>query len=246
MSTTQAPHNKRGHGPTYRSSGPRHSKENALDAREFELLLEGAQRLDHADDVLQAQFAINILGRLGLRVSELVHLTGDWIDTRQRMIHVPRHEPCTMGQNGAICGTCRQHAEQRESHNPEMELDEALSMAWSAKTENAARSVPYDFDPRVEIAVERFLERYPDGWPLSNSSVNRRLEWAQDAADGLGGCIVHPHGLRATAATFHAAQGVDAISLKAIFGWAQLSTARCYVSSSPERAAAVLRDVHQR
>ncbi len=245
MASTPQTHINRGTDQRNRTR-TRHSKENALDALEFELLLEGATRLDHQDDVLQAQFAINVLGRLGLRVSELVHMTGDWIDERQRMIHIPGYEPCTMGRNDSICGTCRQHAEQRVAHNPEMDLDEALSMAWSAKTENAARSVPYDFDPRVEIAVERFLERYPDGWPLSGSSVTRRLEWAQDRSEGLEDANVHPHGLRATAASYHAAQGIDAISLQAIFGWAQLSTARVYIATSPERAAAVLRDVHQR
>lgn len=229
-----------------RTDRVRHSKQDALDNLDFELLLEGAERLDHSDDVLQTKFSILVMGRLGLRVSELVHLKREWINLRDRMIDIPRNEKCDMGRGDEPCGQCKQHARQRAEYNAGMDYEAALSMAWSAKTANAARRIPFDFDPRVEICVQRFYDRYEQGWPVTHSSVNRRLQWAKDAAEGLDGANVYPHALRATAASYHAAQGVDAISLKSIFGWSQLSTARCYVSTSPERAAAVLRDVHQR
>ena len=228
------------------SNSVRHSKQDHLDNHQFELLIEGALRLDHDDDVLQTAFAILTMGRLGLRVGELVHLRNSWIDPTERMIHIPYHEPCERGRDQSICGDCTSKAKQRSEFNA-ISVEEAADLAWVAKTENAARSVPYDFDPRVKIWVDRFLDReYEHGWPVTHASVVRRLQWAKDEAEGLGDLNLYPHALRATAASYHAAQGVDAISLKAIFGWSQLSTARCYVSTSPERAAAVLRDVHHR
>jgi len=54
----------------------RHSKEDALDTREFELLLEGARQLKQSDYYYDhdPEFTIYVLGRLGLRRGELCHL----------------------------------------------------------------------------------------------------------------------------------------------------------------------------
>ena len=70
-----------------------HSKEDALDDREFELLLEGARELARSDYYYDADpvFVIQVLGRLGLRRGELAHLSEDWIDWRNEMIVIPDH-----------------------------------------------------------------------------------------------------------------------------------------------------------
>lgn len=322
-------HSRNGHGTETVSRGkPKHSKEYALDEYEFELLLEGADRMDkHEDSRLEAKFAILVLGRLGLRVGELVHLENDWIDLDEKVVQIPRHEPCRMGRYGGLCGACRQHAEQRTEcsqtgiiqarldlledgfepfheslepvwmmrsahaafldgvignesletdieialndledvvHDPfhaydrlteaagdlareqTIPLGDAESMAWSGKTDAASRQIPFDWNPRLELWVERFCGKYEKGWPYTRSTVNRRLEWAQDAADGLDDLRIFPHALRATAATRHAANNIQSDTLQRIMGWACSEVSDRYILHSDERTAAILRDTYQR
>lgn len=67
----------------------RHSREDALSERDFELLLEGATQYKQS---LQARFVVLVAGRLGLRSGEIAHLRGDWLDWRRNMIRDERHE----------------------------------------------------------------------------------------------------------------------------------------------------------
>jgi len=77
-----------------------HSKEDALDDREFELLLEGARKLGGSDYYYGPDplFTIQVLGRLGLRRGELAHLSEEWIDWRNEMI-VPQRIMPAVGWN---------------------------------------------------------------------------------------------------------------------------------------------------
>jgi integrase len=218
----------------------RHTKDDALDKREFELLLEGCYRLEDYWQ-LQSQFVVLVAGRLGMRAGEIAHMTEDWIDWRRNFICIPRHRPCTDGRGGDICGYCKRKAQQKVDHNPGLTLDDALERAWEPKTAAAAREIPFDASPRAEIVVERFFERY-DGWPHSRQSVNRRVNRAATAADELSPDDIYPHALRATAASYFAGQGLDIWALQSMLGWAQVSTAECYVTSSGERTAQAIRD----
>jgi hypothetical protein len=104
-----------------------HSKELALDDREFELLVEGARRIDSNYQSAQARFGVLVAGRLGLRAGEIVHMQEDWIDWRNRRICIPSHERCTKGKDGGICGYCEQAARQAVEYNalttPEARLE---------------------------------------------------------------------------------------------------------------------------
>lgn len=238
MSTYNSGHNKRGHNSV------RHSKEDALSEREFELLLEGATRLDdyYGD---QAQFVILVLGRLGLRRGELTHLRESWIDWRQETISIPLQQDCHGERDGSgPCGTCRQLAKQRAEHSPDMTFDEALADQWTAKTPAASREVYFGFDARVRLHLQRFFENY-DAWQWASAAVNRRVKKAAEAADELSTDDVRPHSLRATAATYHAGRGLETLSLMQMMGWAQLSTAEVYVSRNSRNTARQLDAIHQ-
>ena len=52
----------------------------------------------------------------------------DWIDWRRDIIVVLRHESCTKGRDGGICGHCRNAAEQMVEHNPGLSIKNAESM----------------------------------------------------------------------------------------------------------------------
>lgn len=220
----------------------RHSKEDALNQREFQLLLEGAMKLDDYY-AQQARFVILVGGRLGLRRGEMSHMEEDWIHWRRNMIEIPRHEPCDRGRGGGICGYCRNQANQRAEHNRELSVEKAEQMQWKAKTDEAAREVPFGFDPRVSLCIERFFEQY-DKWPCSSQAINRRLNKAAEAAEEVGPDDVYPHCLRATAASFHAARGLDVIPLQSLMGWAQVSTAHNYVKKSGENTKRALHYAH--
>lgn len=221
------------------------SKDDALSERGFQLLLEGASRLDPGF-ARQARFVILVAGRLGLRGGEIAHMTEEWVDWRKNMIRIPRQQDCDKGRDGGICGYCKQQAAQRVDHaDEELSTDEAESWQWMSKTDAAARSVPFDFDPRSELAIERFFDAH-DRWPYSRAVINRRVNDALEEAEELSVEDTNPHGLRATAATYHAGRGLDVIPLQSLMGWSELSTAQSYVKKSGENTARALHQVHSR
>lgn len=122
-------------------------------------------------------------------------------------------------------------------------LDQALDKMWQAKTDEAAREVPFDWNARVEMCVERFFDRF-DCWPVSRTTTNRRVDKALEHAEELSTSSTHCHGLRATAASHHAGRGMPTLALQALMGWAQPSTARSYVRSSPENTQRELHQIH--
>lgn len=220
---------------------PRHSKKDALKNREFEHLLKGARELNDYQS-LQARFIIFMAGRLGMRKGEITHMTRQWVDWNRNMICIPYHEPCIKGRNSMdICGYCRQNAKQKVEHNPDLTMDEAEEMHWVAKTEEASREIPFDFHPRVSLLVDEFFDRW-DAWPVSASAITRRVKKATEKS-GLDK-RVYPHSLRATAASYHAARGLDVIPLQSLMGWSQVSTAHNYVRASGENTARALNSVH--
>lgn len=225
-----------------RSTGIRHSKEDALSEREFELLLEGAARCEDYYG-LQARFVILVCGRLGLRVGELAHMRESWVDWRRQVIEIPRHQPCDKGRGGGICGVCEQHARQMVDVDPSRDLDAMRARLWGPKTDQAVRDVPFDFDARAQLVLERFFDRF-DRWPVSQQAANRRVNRAAREADGLSEADVYPHCLRSTAASYHAGRGLDTLPMQALMGWAQASTAECYVSTSTKNTRRALHMIH--
>lgn len=121
-------------------------------------------------------------------------------------------------------------------------MDEAVSMQWKPKTDHAARTIPFDFDVRVELALEQFFETF-DSWEKSASTANRRINRLQDKSNVE--CNVYPHSLRATAASYHASRDISVHSLMSIMGWADPSTARNYVAADPSQAAKEIRSKHR-
>lgn len=225
-----------------KSKPVRHSKADALDEREFQLLLEGASDLKPLND-LEARFIILIGGRLGLRRGEISHIKDEWIDWRRNMISIPRYDECHRGRDYDRCSSCRQHAQARADHNEELNYEGALELQWQSKTDEAARDVPFDFDPRVSLVMERFFDEF-DRWMYSDQVINRRLTAAAENVESLNPDDIYPHCLRATAASYHAARGLDVIPLQSLMGWAQVSTAHNYVKSSGENTQRALRFTH--
>lgn len=236
MTTNDFAHHKRGH-----TNAVRHSKQDSLDEREFELLVEGARELKGYRKT-EAEFILFIAGRLGLRVGEIVHLKREWIDRREKLLHVPGHQECTKGKDGGRCGLCRQQIEQAAEHN-DIAVDQIEGNWWRPKTEAAVRGVPYDWCPRAELAIERFCSEF-DRFSHSSSAVTRRVKRAAEHAEGLARADIYPHALRATAATYQVSRGLGVHALTSMLGWANLSTAQVYISNSDENTRRAVRAAH--
>ncbi|WP_345779778.1 site-specific integrase [Halosolutus halophilus] len=67
---------------------------------------------------------------------------------------------------------------------------------------------------------------------------------AAESADLRG--RVYPHCLRATAASYHAYQGVAPVPLQALMGWSNLATAQKYIRISGTATADALWQAHHR
>lgn len=196
----------------------RNTADWVLSPPEFERLLIGALRIDDEQDALETWCAFVITGRLGLRANELVHLNKSWYDVREKAIQIPKHDPCTSGSDGAPCGMCKQAARQRQDHGDDRDFEEIVAEYWQPKTGAAVRTIPVGWSARCEEAVMLLLQMN-DGYSYTYSTMKRRLDQAIDNAPMLEDGCTTLHGLRGTAATYHAANGVDREPLKQMMGW---------------------------
>ena len=155
----------------------RHTHEDALSEREFELLLETCERLREPKSY-EAQLICLLAGRLGFRSGEITHFRKVWIDQDRDLIEIPQSESCD-------CDYCREQAKQVAANNDNLTFKQALADRWHPKTANSSRVIPFDVSLRVELCIDRFLDRY-DGFPKSRSTINRRVSEAAEEA-GLKG-----------------------------------------------------------
>jgi integrase len=148
----------------------RHSKDDALDTREFEQLLEATYDLQDYYG-LQSRFVILVAGRLGMRAGEIAHMKESWVDWRRSLIDIPRHQPCDDGRNGGLCGYCKRKARQKTNHGDEPTLADAKRTMWSPKTKAAAREIPLDAAPRAEIVLSNSLTASGSGPTRASQST---------------------------------------------------------------------------
>lgn len=220
----------------------RHSHQDAVDERTFEELLEATHHLTEPFDI-QCRFVLVAAGRLGMRAGEIAHVREDWVDWERGRIKIPAFDPCDKGKHGGLCGYCKKRAQERAEHADDLTLREARAERWEPKTNNSARSIPFDFDADVEDAVEEFFWYY-DQYPASRVSINRRVDRVAEEM-GYPTERVYPHSLRATAATWHAYSSLPPTALQALMGWSKLSVAQKYIRLSGEQTAQSLREAHQ-
>lgn len=211
------------------SDGRTETRERVLTGPEFERLLIGALRIDDDQRALESWCALVMLGRLGLRAGEFNHFSIEWYNRREQVLSIPDHDPCTNGTDGGPCGSCRQAAKQRIEHGDDRSLEEVAAEYWRPKTAAAVRAIPTHWSPRVEEAV-LLLGQMHGEWPHSYSTLKRRLGSALENAPLLEGELLSLHGLRGTAASYHAGNGLEKEALKQMMGWRDDSTPQKYLS----------------
>lgn len=218
----------------------RHSHEDAIDEASYDALVATTEELEPPFDE-ECLVVLVLAGRLGLRAGEIAHLRAEWVDTEREVIEIPRHSDCRSGKAGSICGYCHKRAASAVEHHDDLTMQEALEERWEPKTANSARAVPYDFDAGVAAVVEAFVGDY-DAWPTARIGVNRRVDRVAEAA-GYDERI-YPHCLRATAAEYHASEGLTTNPLKSFMGWSQLEVAKKYIRLSGRQTSKALNKAH--
>jgi integrase len=121
-------------------------------------------------------------------------------------------------------------------------FEEMAARRWEPKTSQSAREIPFDFDVRVQMTLERFFEEF-DQWPRSSATLNRRINRLAEVA-GLED-NVYPHALRATSASVHASRDISIYALMSTMGWKDPATARVYIQANDKQAAREIRSKHR-
>lgn len=221
---------------------PTQTRERVLNAGEFERLLIGALRIE-GDRGLEAWAACVIMGRLGLRAGEFCHLSSCWIDSRQRILSIPAHDPCKKGR-GVVCGNCKQAIRQRQQNGDDRGFEALAAAYWRPKTEAAVRDIPYEWSARGQEALIILTDLH-ECWPHSYTTLQRRLKNALENAPGLSPDATTLHGLRGTAASYHAGNGVNKEALKQMMGWQGDRTPRKYLQIDGQMTQRALREVYR-
>lgn len=226
------------------------AKEDTPSPREYRCLKRAARdrvtnpRKDDEEFRLECQFVLRVMGELGLRAGELVHIRDEWVDFEQNEIHIPGFDRCDFGDDGGPCGYCKKGAKQRAQKNEEVSYEVALRECWSPKGEFAERSIWFGWDPSlVEIIDEYLLQN--GHYPHSRSSVNRRITTIADECELVDGEDIYPHALRGYAAKYHAREGMRAFQLKEMMGWSDVDGAMDYIKMASNDVRSELKRVHR-
>lgn len=256
-----------------RTEEVRHSKEDAITARQFERLVESTYRMDDDYFALECRLVLYLSGRLGMRGGEIAHMTEEWIDWDNQIITIPSHEKCTDGRDGGICGHCRGAAKQMAATRSENALQEHYrelakqsnpilepggqaveclvdperfeAQMWSTKSHAGARDIPYEkTSTRAALAIEDYFNRFNE-FKASRGIVNRRVAKMAEKVGCVNADELYPHALRATAASHIVDSGLGAMHLKQLMGWSEFSTALNYLEESTARLEAALDQLHK-
>jgi len=195
------------------------TREKALTEIELEEFLKAAE-------TPKQKIIANTLAYTGMRVSEYVHFTPDWIDWQNLVIKIPSEVECT------------KHPECIEERHRNKKLTKKANI-WTPKTKAGARTIPIEFEPRLKGVLREFESHLKD--PTDRISIFRMVKRLASKA-GLKK-IVTPHVLRATFASMLASKGMSAGSLQALMGWERLDTAQHYIKASGVNVAKELRAI---
>ncbi len=204
------------------------SSEKVVTFEEFKLLLNCCK---HTREPIEYRFVVMAAGRLGFRVGEIAHFKKSWIDYDAKIIKIPEHEPC-------CCRYCKT-SYKLSTKKRKVSDEEVLKHRWKPKTENSARSIYYGFDDDVVRAIETYFKKH-QVWPYSYESVGNRIDRLAKKLN----IDTTPHGLRATAATKFAYDGLSAPILQMLFGWKKIETANNYVGRSGNLAIKQMKEMY--
>lgn len=188
--------------------------QDVLDGSQYRQLLATAARLDDREKAITTFYLAVVLGRVGLRVGEALHMTDEWYSREREVINIPPHEPCD-------CSLCERYAEKAD--------DATVDDYWRAK--NGKGRTVYVYTDQQRDAIERYFDELPYTG-ISYATANRRITLAAELTESINAERTYPHALRATAATHLAWSDVLPTALDVQFGWANPQTRRAYIDQT--------------
>lgn len=198
---------------------------DVVELSQYREMLRVAARIDNRKESITIFFLLVAMGRLGMRVGEVIHMEESWYDPERAVISVPPHLSCD-------CGLCSHYARQYAKRH-DLEFEDVLEEYWKVKDGS-------DRDIHVPTRRDRLIiELYFDTVPyttISYSTVNRRLKKLAELTDGVAPDRVYPHMLRATAATHLLWSGFRPPTLDQQFGWQDEKTKERYAQKTAWRA----------
>ena len=186
------------------------TKDNLLSSEETEAMLKGAMGL-------KERLVVHVPIFTGMRISELIHMRGDWINWRDQMISIPESQPCD-------CRDCREphfDEEGRVTKPPE---------TWQPKTRDSVRSIP--IVPEISGLLWDYFSKHKT---VMETVPSRGSAWYhfRKATKRAGiGHPVFPHAARGTHATILARSDFNPFELKDAMGWKKIATAEDYIKLS--------------
>lgn len=227
------------------------AKEDTPSSREYRTLRRAAREdVDHTtrdtnDIRLECQFTLRLMGELGLRAGELVHVTEDWVNFDQNTLEIPSHDQCQKGRDGGPCGYCKQQAKTRASSRENETYETALREYWRPKNEASSRRIWFGWDESLVEIIDEYLYKH-DEYPHSRASANRRIDRIAEACEMVDKEDVYPHALRGHAAKLHAGKGMRSFQLKEFMGWSDVDGAMDYIKMAADDVETELRRIHGR
>ena len=188
---------------------------------QFRKMLRTAARIDDRQESIAIFFFLVMMGRLGLRVGEVIHMEKSWYDPDRSVISIPPRSSCD-------CGLCRHYARQYAKKH-DRDFEDVLEEYWKVKDGS-------DRDVNVPTRRDRLIiDLYFDSVPyttVSYSTVNRRVKKIAELTDGIDPDRVYPHMLRATSATHLIWSGMRPPALDHQLGWQDEKTKERYAQKT--------------
>ncbi len=194
---------------------------DVLTIEQYREHLREAARIEDRVESISLFFFLVTMGRLGMRVGEVIHMRESWYKPDRGVITVPPHSNCD-------CGLCKHYAKSYAKEH-DLDFEEVLESYWKVK-DSSDRDVKVPTERDAEI-IELYFEEVPYT-DVSYSTVNRRLKKVAEIVGEPGLHRMYPHMMRATAATHLAHSGFLPYALDVQFGWSDENTKTKYIRAT--------------
>lgn len=194
---------------------------DVLTVEQYREMLRNAARIKDREESISLFFFLVMMGRVGLRVGEVIHMQASWFNPDRSTISVQPHVNCD-------CGLCRHYAKNWAEQN-DLDFEEVLDEYWKVK-DGSDRDV-HVWTERGRDIIKLYFEEVPYT-KVSYSTVNRRLKKIAELTDGVSPSHIYSHMMRATAASHLAWAGFAPALLDLQFGWEDEKTKERYIKKT--------------